>query len=862
MTRPRRRALLALAATLAIGPLRAQHITTPKEALGFNLGDDYMVANYTQLEAYWKKLAAESDRMKLVDIGPTSEGRRQYMAIVTSPANLKQLDRYRDIARRLALAEGLTDDHAHALAREGKAVVWFDGGLHAQETVGAQQLMEMVYQMVSRTDPETLRLLDDVIGLYAVANPDGQEMVANWYMRERDPVKRSLSKLPQLYSKYAGHDDNRDFYASNLPETANINRQLFLEWFPQMIYDHHQTGPRGAVIFMPPFRDPFNYNFNPLIPLGIDLAGAAMHSRLVAEGKGGSAMRSASNYSTWWNGGLRTIAYFHNMIGILTEIIGDPAPIDIPLVADRQLPTGDLPMPIAPQKWRYRQSIEYEITNNRAILDLASRYRETFLYNIYQMGRDSIEAGSRDHWTITPKRLAPLRAIADQHGSLSSELYEKVLHDPKARDPRGYILPSDQPDFPTAAKFVNALLKNGVTVLRSTRAFEAAGKHYAAGSYVVKTAQAFRPHILDMFEPQDYPNDYSNPGSPPTPPYDITGWTQAMQMGVQYDRIFEALEGPFAKIEGSLAMPPAAVTGASNPAGFLISHHVNNSFTLVNRLLKAGCDVYWLKQTPDPGEIWVPPCGLAMPVLKQGAAELGVEARGVAQAPRGEALKLKPVRIGLMDQYGGIVSAGWLRWIFEQFEFPYQVANKQRLDAGDLNRSFDVLVFPDGFNIEDKTVPQIRKFVESGGAVVAIGGSTALGVKLGLPTDNYLRPLGSDKFYVPGSLLRARVDPNHPLAYGMPPQVDMFFDNSPEFRLPAGNLKQVVWFSGTQVLQSGWAWGQEYLDGATAVVEASLGGGKVFLMGPDVAFRAQPHATFKLLFNALYYGAATAAVLP
>ncbi len=856
---------------ILIGPLCAQHITTPKEALGFNLGDDYMVANYTQLVAYWKKLASESDRMKLIDIGPTSEGRRQYMAIVTSPANLKQLDRYGDIARRLALAEGLTGEQAHVLAREGKAVIWIDGGLHASESVGSQQLMEMVYQMVSRTDPETLRLLDDVIGLYAVANPDGQEMVGNWYMRERDPLKRSLNNLPALYSKYAGHDDNRDFYASNLAETTNINRQLFLEWFPQMIYDHHQTGPRGAVIFMPPFRDPFNYNFDPLIPLGIDLAGAAMHSRLVAEGKGGSAMRSASNYSTWWNGGLRTIAYFHNMIGILTEIIGDPAPIEIPLVADKQLSTGDLPMPIAPQKWHYRQSIEYEITNNRAILDLASRYRETFLYNIYQMGRDSIEAGSRDHWTITPKRLAPLRAISDQHGSLPSELYEKILHDPKTRDPRAYILPSDQPDFPTAAKFVNALLKNGVTVLRSSRAFEAAGKKYGAGSYVVKTAQAFRPHILDMFEPQDYPNDFAYPGSPPTPPYDITGWTLAMQMGVQYDRVFEALDGPFTKIDGQLAMPPAAITGPSNPAGYLISHHVNNSFILVNRLLQAGCDVYWLKRTADPGEIWVPSLlgsAIALPVLKQGAAELGVEVRGVAQAPRSEAYKLKPVRIGLMDQYGGIVSAGWLRWIFEQFEFPYQVVYPQTLDAGNLNRNFDVLVFPDGALIsgqalnENKTVPQIRKFVESGGSAIAIGGSTALGVMLGLPAENYLRQLGSDKFSVPGSLLRASVDPNHPLANGMPAQVDMLFDDSPEFKLPAANLKQVVGFYGSQVLESGWAWGQQYLDGATAVVEASLGSGKVFLMGPDVAFRAQPHATFKLLFNGLFYVAATAVSLP
>src|SRR5579863_10401956 len=316
----------------------APKITTPKEALGFNLGDDYMVANYTQLEAYWKTLATESDRMKLVDIGLTSENRHQYMAIFSSPENMKKLDHYKEISQRLAHAEGLTDEQAHALAREGKAVVWIDGGLHASESVGSQQLMEWVYQLASRTDPETIRILNDDIVLCVQANPDGQELIANWYMRGTekpdgplvDPARRNMCNLPRLWAKYIGHDDNRDFYMSNMKETTNMNHVLFLEWFPEIMYNHHQTGPDGGVIFMPPFRDPFNYNVEPLVPLGIDMVGAAMHSRLVAEGKGGSAMRSGANYSTWWNGGLRTITYFHNMIGILTEIIGEPTPTTIP----------------------------------------------------------------------------------------------------------------------------------------------------------------------------------------------------------------------------------------------------------------------------------------------------------------------------------------------------------------------------------------------------------------------------------------------------------------------------------------------------------------------------------------------------
>ncbi|HLH42184.1 MAG TPA: M14 metallopeptidase family protein [Bryobacteraceae bacterium] len=897
----------ALAVTFAIAFSFAQpaaRITTPKEALGFNIGDDYMVAGYEQLEGYWKKLASESDRMKLVDIGPTSEGRRQYMAILTSPENLKKLDHYRDISRRLAVAEGLTDEQARALAREGKAVIWIDGGLHASETVGSQQLIETVYQLASRNDPETLRFLADSIVLCVIANPDGQEMVAKWYMREADPAKRSLGNLPSLYQKYAGHDDNRDFYASNLPETTNMNRVMFLEWFPQIIYDHHQTGPAGSVVFVPPFRDPFNYNLDPLIPLGVEMVGTMMHTRLVEQGKGGSAMRSAANYSTWWNGGLRTIAYFHNMIGILTEIVGNPSPIDIPLVADKQLPSGDWPLPVRPGRWHYRQSIDYDVELNRAVLDLASRYRENLLYDSYTMGRNSIENGSHDHWTITPKRIEALRTATQSGDSRNASLYDSILHDPKFRDPRGYILPADQADFPTATKFVNSLLKNGVTVLRATQAFDVAGKHYPVGSYVVKTAQAFRPQILDMFEPQDHPNDFAYPGGPPKPPYDIAGWTLAMQMGVQYDRVLDGFDGPFQKIDGLLSMPPAKVTGASNPVGFEIPHSVNNSFIEINRLLKAGCDVYWLKQEAgggQAGDIWVPATPMASATLARGSSELGVAVRALPERPHGDSLKLTSVRIGLFDQYGGLASSGWIRWVFDQFEFPYQVVYPRTLDAGDLKRDFDVLVFPDGAIrmreggggqpnpdripeqyrnrlgtiTEAKTIPQLRKFVNAGGTVVTIGSSSALGEMLGLPAKDYLvektsngkdRRLPREKFYVPGSLLKARIDNSDPLAYGMPSQVDVFFENHPVFRLEPNaaleHVSAVAWFSGTQVLDSGWAWGQQYLDGGAAVVEASLGAGKVFLLGPDVTFRGQPHATFKLLFNGVYYGGAKLVTLP
>ena len=260
---------VAVSAVLLVtaASVSAQTITSPKQQFGFNIGDDYQLATYTQFVEYWQKLDRESDRMKVVEIGKTAEGRPQLMAIITSPQNHKNLERYKEISRRLATAEGLTDEQARALAREGKGVVWIDGGLHATEVLGAHQLIETVYQLVSRTDPETMRFLNDLVILAVHANPDGMELVSSWYMRNPVAEQRGTGPgIPRLYQKYIGHDNNRDFYLSSQAESTNLNRVMYLEWFPQIMYNHHQTGPAGTVMFAPPFRDPFNYNFDPLDP--------------------------------------------------------------------------------------------------------------------------------------------------------------------------------------------------------------------------------------------------------------------------------------------------------------------------------------------------------------------------------------------------------------------------------------------------------------------------------------------------------------------------------------------------------------------------------------------------------------------
>jgi hypothetical protein len=908
---------MALAET-TVSATAATAITTPHQAFGFDIGADYSLINYTQAQSYWNLVDTQSDRVKVVSIGKTAEGRDQMMAIVSSPENMANLDRYKEIARRLARAENLTEAEAQALAGEGKPIVWIDGSLHSTETVGAQQLTETLYQLASKTDAETTRFLDDLVILLVYANPDGMELVSDWYMRHDNPEQREMETIPRLYQKYVGHDNNRDFYMSNMPENINLNRVLYREWYPQIVYNHHQTGPAGMVVFIPPFRDPYNYNLDPLVILGLDSVGAAMNGRLIAEGRGGSGRRSVAPYSNWTNGTLRSTALFHNSIGILTEISGAPTPFDLSLVARQQLARNDLPLPIAPQRWHFRQSIDYSVSMNRAVLDYASRNAETVQMNIYRMGHNGIEHGQRDSWTITPTDIERLEAAPGSPdfkrgdpnggpartdaGSIDPTLYDTVLHAPDQRDPRGYIIPADQADLPTAVAFLNVLIKSGIDVDRATSAFTVAGKSYPAGSYVVKSGQAYRPQILDAFEPQDHPNDIPYPGAEPIPPYDVSGYTLAYQMGVKFDRILDGFDGPFERVADVMAPVPGTITGRGS-AGFIISHEVNNSFIVQNRLLKAGADVFWVKtpitadgETFGPGAIWVPAGQGVRDIMVKAAAELGVNVHAVAAAPAAEQLKMTPVRIGLVNTYGGVIPAGWIRWLFEQYEFNFDIVYPQEIDAGNLKDRYDVLVFANevisprraasqpkaedipaefrpwlGSITPGRSVPQLEAFVRAGGSLVAIGNSTGLAEQLKLPVHSALVETASsgatvslprEKFFIPGAIMTNRVDPSDPLAYGMSDTVDIYFHNSPSFRISAGTdqatARPVSWFTGPNTLRSGWAWGQSYLDGSVSIVDAALGQGRVFLMGPEVVQRGQSHGTYKFLFNALFYGPAEA----
>ena len=859
--------------SLAIG----QQITTPKEHFGFNIGDDYHLANFSQTEAYLKKLAEQSNRIKYTVIGKTEEGRDQPMLIISTPENLKNLDQYRNISQSLARAE-MSELDARKLTEIGKSVVWIDGGLHSTETVGMHQLIELAYLLASRQDNETLNILNNCIILLTHANPDGQELVSNWYMRESIPEKRSLSNLPKLYQKYAGHDNNRDFFMLNLKESQNIAKQLFVEWNPQIMYNHHQTAPAGAVVAGAPYRDPFNYVFDPLVITGIESLGAAMSSRLNAENKPGYTQRGGSVFSTWYNGGLRTTTYFHNTIGLLTEIIGGPNPFEIPLVPSRLLPSSNTHNPVIPQTWHFKQSIDYSTSLNYAVMSYAAKYREEVLFNIYRMGRNSIEKGNKDTWSLSPSKVAVIEKAIDnlraenkdqgQQRRNPIQALDSLLKNPQHRDPRAYILSSSQENPQTTARFLTALSANGIRIEQSKSPFAINGKQYPANSYIIKNNQAFRPHILDMFEAQDHPNDFEYPGGPPIPPYDAAGWTLAYLMHINFDRVYEDLA-----IETNTLTLGGPINWESKPIPkgkyLILSGKENESYKAVNALLKKNIKIY----KNNTGDFITENNTTVQSIIN------GLPVSASSKLPK-DVQPIKSLKIGLWDTYGGSMPSGWTRYIFENFGFDFKVIFAPDLDKGNLNEQFDIIVLPSnailrersvetpnnipspyagqwGSMTLDKTLPQLESFIKNGGHLIAIGGSSRIAEDLKLGISNHLvdadqKPLKREIYYTPGSVLTARINNNSTAGKGYPEKIDFYFSNNNVYKINDASIQPILWFDSEKVLKSGWSWGEKHLKDGVIGFEKSIDKGKLTVFTPDITFRSQTHGTFKLLFNSLY----------
>jgi Zinc carboxypeptidase len=921
----RHRRSIALAAMLAAAsvalPSAQRAVPTPASVLGWEPCADYKLATYEQIEEYFRKVAAAAPaRMQLIDIGKTSEGRTQVLAIVSSEDNIRQLGRYKEIARKLALARDgtrpLTDEEARALAHEGKAVVWIDFGLHSTEVAHGQTAPLFLFRTVTEESEEMTFIRDNVILLLvANMNPDGTTMVASWYRENLG--KPWESRLPELWHKYVGHDDNRDWYMMNQVETRNSAKQLYTEWFPQIIYNQHQTGPFPSRIFVPPFDDPMNPNIPPLVMRGVNLVGDAMTRRLDQEAKRGAVSRIG--FDTWWNGGMRTAPYFHNMVGILTETShasATPANYDartfpkyfpgttVPTLE----PTTYYPSPFLGGEWHLRDSCDIMVTTSMAALDIGAKRRQEWLYDSYQMGRDAMRANARET----------------------------------------FIVPVDQWDPATAVKLVNVLRLGGIEVERATAAFSAAGRSYGAGSFLIRGAQPFEAYAKDLLTPQAYPDMRLFPGGPPKRPYDITGWTLSYQMGVRADRVAETVSVATEKID---VAPVPAVTVPAAAKTYAIDPRANDAFIAVNRLLKAG-DV--VSRTTGAigvdGSEW--PAGTFLVAAGAGTAgrveqivrTLGVAVRGVddqtsqglarqlpgnaeatpgqlpdnsqaiprrflgnaqaiARDVRGNAQaiardvpgiarqRVRAPRIGLYHGWGGNMDEGWTRWLLEQFEYPYTSMFDRDVRAGNLRAKFDVILLPDATydqmlngmapgsmpdaytgGMTARGVSNLYEFVTQGGTLVTMDRAAELPLTtFGLPIRNVTAGVRDTDFYIPGSILKITVDPTHPVAYGMPREAAAFFINSPAFAvgrrtsqfeetaaadppLP-DNLHIVARYPESNLLMSGWMLGERVIARRAAVIEAAVDKGHVVLLGFRSEHRGQTHGTYKLLFNSLLLSA-------
>jgi hypothetical protein len=858
---------LLIAAGLVSPPSLSSQVPSPEEAFGFPPGADYEVADYGQMQAYFRDLAASTPRAELVEVGRTARDQPLLLLFISSEENMRQLERWRSTSERLSRAR-IGEAEARELSANGKAVVWIDGGMDDQEFATAQMTPELAHRLVTSEDPEIRFIRDNVVTLLMPAlNPDGVANDVSWY-REVRGTPFETTRPPRLGQPWAGTDNNRDWFMANMPETRAVSRVLYHEWYPQIVYNHHQTSPPHARIFIPPFADPVNPDIPAGVTTGVNMVGAAMAARFAAKSMPGYMSRSV--YSMWWNGGMRLTPYFHNQIGILTETAHRTPtprtydPDDWPEVINvrRGLsPRTDSTSISYPDPWfgtesHIRDAFDYMIEATIATLDLAARYRERFLYGIYSMGRDAIEEG-------------------------------------QAGGPYAYVIPPDQWDPSEAVNLVNVFRHSGVEVHRATDRFDAGGAEYPEGSYIVLAGQAFRPHVVNLMEPRNYPERQRYPGGPPETPYDLAGWTLPLQMGVRVERIDAPFETPMEEIAGLTTVDPGSVSG--DPGfGYALGAGSNAAFTAVNRLLADGHAVSVTDAAPGAGALaagtFIVHAGSGVQgAVSDLARDLGVAFTGLAADPGVPTAELRLPRVGLYKAWHSRVDdQGWTLWVLEQADFVVDTLHDADIRTGDLSR-YDAIVLPNhpGDEIFLGNLPgimpeayvggvgaegtaRLKAFVEDGGTLIAFDASTDLPIEhFGLPVRNSLGDLPPEEFFIPGSLIRMDVDTDHPLSGGMQPQVAAFFSQGRAFepvRLPrageggredipeaeAPPVEVVSTYAHDDLLLSGWAMGEErHLAGRPALVNVGLGQGRVVLFGFRPQHRGQARGTYKLLFNAI-----------
>jgi len=830
----------------------APRVPEPAEVFGFRPGTDYKLATHAQIVEYFKRLDAASDRVIVEEIGRTVEGRPLILALISSEANIRNRARYRDIARQLALARGVDEARARALAKEGKAIVWIDGGLHATEVAHAQHTPELGWWAATSESDEARRAREHaILLLMPVMNPDGLQVVTDWYAKNLGTPFETTSP-PLLYHHYIGHDNNRDWYMFTQNETRAVARVLYHDWFPQIVYNHHQSSPFPGRIWGPPMENPVNPNLDPLIVSTINQIGEAMRKRFDEEEKPG--YNSGIVFDMWWNGSMRGAPDFHNMAGFLTETAGyryaTPhcySKEEIPDTfgeraghLDAKNPSTNYTNPWLGGCWPLRSAVDYMLTASRAVLNFGATLREDFLFNIWRMGTRQIARGES-------ARGGPYAYVIDL---------------------------AAQHDATATVEFLRTFRMGGVEIRQAEAPFTAGGRQYPAGTYVIGP-QAFRPYVIDLMEPKQYPNRRQYPGGPPEPPYDMTGYELGLQMGVTADRITEPFPLP-ARIVDDIPPAPARVGGTGD--AFVLPRRANMAARAINRLLEAGARV----SVAESGDFVVE--GVPREAVEKATADLGVAA--TAGAAPGRRRALRAPRIGLYRSHLANMDEGWTRWVLEQYEFPYRTLTNADIRGGGLE-GLDIVLFAD--ESEDQilnghrigTMPPefvggigvdgaaaLKRFVENGGWVYAWDGAADFAISVfGLPLRNTVRQARSDEFFIPGSLVRLDTRPASLLAAGMPEHAIAFFVQSQAFAIiPAAaegkqrverDLKVFASYAAKDLLASGWELGGgRFAAGRPAGVRVPFGKGQVVVLAFRPHFRGQPHNTFKLLFNPIF-GAAT-----
>jgi hypothetical protein len=878
---------LVLAAFLALAPaFAAAQTRTPEQFFGFRLGTDGELAKYPKVVEYLQHLARTTNRVKFENLGKTTMNNDYVLAVISSPQNLAKLDRLTKINRRLADPRGLSEKEARALINEGRPFYFLYATIHSTEVGNGQAINIIAHRLATDNSPATREILDNAVVLLTPSqNPDGQHLVIDhWYKTKGTPFD---TVYPDLYHKYVGHDDNRDWFMFTQKETRMNIEKVQNRFKPQITHDMHQQGPTGSRIFVPPFEDPFDVNIHPILAIGQATVGQAMAQALIADGREGVAWKEG--YDMWTPA--RQYMVYHGQPRILTEIasvnLADPfvSPDGRPI--GPQEPRWNFPMPYSKNEWRLSQIVDYAVTSALAGIQHVAKYRTTWMDNFYRVHRDWV------NWKGTPY---------------------------------AFVVRAWQRDPMATREMLEILQLGEVELHRATTPFSAGGKEYSAGSIVVKVAQPYGAFAKTMLERQVYPDLRVFPGGPPEPPYDVTAHTLWMLMGVDVDEIAEPFDAPLERI--TQVTPAPSALPAPPKYAYLVGPESNAGFKALAQLQKASVPVYRAAKTFEaggstfaPGTWIIAPTPAATKILEAVAKETGIHVAATDRSPGVDGFRVKPgTRIGLYRGANNI-PGGWLMWLFEQYGFDFQVVSAQDF-AGDLSAKYDTIVFPSGltrgrivfglnaarhdkefawaYGVGEVGWQKLATFVRNGGTLVAIGSGVETAIELldlpiekALPEPGDRRPAaratpGSEierqlrdafssparlmqvlrdrvadpesLFFCPGSLLQNEFDTSHPVGFGMPASWPVFFNADQAYRIRPGfgtGVHVVSRYPRENILRSGWLLGEEYLRDQANVVSFRVGRGTAVTLGSQIDYRTQPRATFKLLFNAMFHGPST-----